>query len=75
MAQPWPSYLNMYCLASLDMPKPSWKNICPYRHTVNLPILPPLKRIPVPDYCKPKENVNVKIEAIGRPSNLIGILE
>jgi hypothetical protein len=60
MAQPWPSYLNIYYLASLDMPKPGWKNICPYRHTVSLPLLPLLKWIPVPDYCKPKENVNVK---------------
>ena len=52
--------LNIYYLASLDMPKPGWKNICPYRHRVSLPLLPLLKRIPVPDYCKPKENVNVK---------------
>jgi len=54
------------------MPKPDWKNVCPYRNIplATLPILPPLRRLSVPDYCKvkPKE-IPVKIEIPSAPSS------
>lgn len=51
--------------------KPVWKNICPYRHTVNLAILPPLKRIPIPDYCNKSKKLPGKIETTVSPSTAI----
>ena len=53
------------------MPKPGWKNICPYRYRVSLPLLPLLKRIPMPDYCNKPKEITVKIEATVYPSTAI----